>query len=95
MPRIEDVEKFILNQLSLIRKEPEKSFSADTQLVGEKRSIKSIELVELLLIMEEYVEEIFNNEFNWADNSAMSETRSVLRTVRSLAQHIVELNSKK
>ena len=95
MPRIEDVEKFILNQLSLIRKEPEKSFSADTQLVGEKRSIKSIELVELLLKMEEYVEEKFNNEFNWADNSAMSETRSVLRTVGSLAQHIVKLNSKK
>ena len=45
--------------------------------------------------MEEYVEEKFNSNFNWADNSAMSETRSVLSTVRSLAQHIVELNSKK
>ncbi len=94
MPTREDIEKFILNQLSLICKEPEKSFSADTQLVGENRSIKSMQLVELLLTMEEYVEEKFNSEFNWADNSAMSET-SVLRTVRSLAQHIVELNSKK
>ena len=95
MPTREDIEKFILNQLSLICKESEKSFSADTQLVGENRSIKSIQLVELLLKMEEYVEEKFNSEFNWEDNSAMSETRSVLRTVGSLAQHIVELNSKK
>ena len=95
MPTRGDVEEFILNQLSLICKEPEKSFSADTQLVGENRSIKSIQLVELLLKMEEYVEEKFNSEFNWADNTAMSETRSVLRTVESLAKHIVDLNSKK
>ena len=62
MPTRGDVEEFILNQLSLICKEPEKSFSADTQLVGENRSIKSIQLVELLLKMEEYVEEKFNSE---------------------------------
>ena len=95
MPARDDIEKFILKQLSFICKEPQSNFSIDTRLVGENRSIKSIQLVELLLKMEEYVEEKFNSEFNWADNSAMSETRSVLRTVGSLAQHIVELNSKK
>ena len=52
MPTRGDVEEFILNQLSLICKEPKKSFSVDTQLVGENRSIKSIQLVELLLKME-------------------------------------------
>ena len=45
--------------------------------------------------MEDYVEEKFNSKFNWSDNSAMSETRSVLRTINSLAEHIVELSSKK
>ena len=90
-----DIEKFLVKELSLICKEPENSFSTDTQLVGEHRSIKSVQLVELLLKIEEYVEENFNNEFNWADNSAMSETRSVLRTIGSLAEHIIELNSKK
>ena len=64
MPTREDIEKFILNQLSLICKEPKKSFSVDAQLVGENRSIKSIQLVELLLKMEEYVEEKFNSNFN-------------------------------
>jgi hypothetical protein len=95
MPAKDDIEKFIVKQLCLICKEPQTNFSTNTQLVGEKRSIKSVQLVELLLKMEEYVEEKFNNEFNWAENSAMSETRSVLRTVGSLAEHIVQLNSKK
>ena len=90
-----DVEKFIIKELSIICKEPQSSYSAKTQLVGENRSIKSMQLVELLLKMEEYVEENLNKKFNWADNSAMSERFSVLRTVGSLAEHVVELNSKK
>ena len=90
-----DIEKFIVKQLSNICKEPQNSFSAKTQLVGENRSIKSMQLVELLLKMEEYVEENLNKKFNWTDNSAMSERFSVLRTVESLAEHVVELNSKK
>jgi len=90
-----DVEKFIVKQLSNICKEPESSFSASTQLVGENRSIKSMQLVELLLKMEEYVEENLNSKFNWADNSAMSERFSVLRNVGALAEHVVQLNSKK
>ena len=90
-----NIEKFIVQELSRICKKPQSSFSVDTQLVGENRSIKSMQLVELLLKMEDYVEENFNSEFNWADNSAMSETWSILRTVGSLAEHVIELNSKK
>ena len=90
-----DIEKFLVKELSLICKEPESSYSAKTQLVGEKRSIKSMQLVELLLKMEDYVEKNFNNKFNWDNNSAMSETFSVLRTVESLAEHVIKLNSKK
>ena len=90
-----DVEKFIVKELSRICKEPQNSFSANTQLVGENRSIKSMQLVELLLKMEDYVEKNFNSEFNWDNNSAMSETFSVLRTVDSLAEHVIKLNSKK
>ena len=90
-----DIEKFLVKELSLICKEPESSYSSKTQLVGEKRSIKSMQLVELLLKMEDYVEKNFNSEFNWDKNSAMSETFSVLRTVESLADHVIKLNSKK
>ena len=91
----DDVEKFIIKELSIICKEPESSYSSKTQLVCEKRSIKSMQLVELLLKMEDYVEKNFNSEFNWDNNSAMSETFSVLRTVESLAEHVIKLNSKK
>jgi hypothetical protein len=59
-----DIEKFIIKELSIICKESESSYSSKTQLVGEKRSIKSMQLVELLLKMEDYVEKNFNSEFN-------------------------------
>tara|TARA_B110000305_G_C19055095_1_gene454465 strand:+ start:227 stop:514 length:288 start_codon:yes stop_codon:yes gene_type:complete len=90
-----NIENYIIKELALICKDPKRTFSSSTALVGPDRALRSIELVELLLKMEDYVEEKFNSKFNWADNSAMSETRSVLRTVNSLANHIVELSTKK
>jgi len=95
MSEINNIENYIIKELALICKDPKRIFSSNTALVGSERALKSIELVELLLKMEDYVEEKFNSKFNWADNSAMSETRSVLRTINSLANHIVELSSKK
>jgi hypothetical protein len=95
MPDVKNIEDYIIKELALICKDPKRIFLSSTALVGPERALKSIELVELLLKMEDYVEEKFNSKFNWADNSAMSETRSVLRTINSLAQHIVELSAKK
>ena len=95
MSEINNIENYLIKELALICKDPKKKFSSSTPLVGPERALKSIELVELLLKIEDYVEEKFNSKFNWADNSAMSETRSVLRTVNSLAKHIAELSSKK
>ncbi len=95
MSEIKNIENYIIKELALICKDPKRIFLSSTVLVGPERTLKSIELVELLLKMEDYVEEKFNSKFNWADNSAMSETRSVLRTINSLANHIVELSSKK
>ena len=95
MSEINNIENYIIKELALICKDPMRTFSSSTALVGPSRALESIELVELLLKMEDYVEEKFNSKFIWADNSAMSETRSVLRTVNSLASHIVELTSKK
>tara|TARA_B100001057_G_scaffold478583_1_gene549190 strand:- start:31 stop:318 length:288 start_codon:yes stop_codon:yes gene_type:complete len=95
MSNVEIIENYIIKELGLICKDPKRTFSPDTALVGPERALKSIELVELLLKMEDYVEEKFNSKFNWADNSAMSETRSVLRTINSLANHIFELSDKK
>ena len=95
MTSTKDIEQYILKELSSICKDTKNSFSANTVLVGEDRAIKSVQLVELLLKIEDYVEKNFNGKFNWENNSAMSETRSVLRSVKSLAAHVAELNSNK
>lgn len=95
MLEAKSIENYIIKQLAIICKDPKRKFASNTPLVGPTRALKSVELVELLLKMEDYVEEKFNSKFNWSDNSAMSETRSVFRTINSLAEHIVELSSKK
>lgn len=95
MNTLKEIEKIIIKELNLICKGNKISFSSKTPMVGPLRAIKSIQLVELLLKMEDYVEKNSNQKLNWADNSAMSETRSVLKTVNSLAKHILELLSKK
>ena len=95
MLEAKSIENYIIKQLAIICKDSKRKFASNTPLVGPTRALKSVELVELLLKMEDYVEENFNSKFNWSDNSAMSETRSVFRTINSLAEHIVELSSKK
>ena len=52
-----EISDFIIQQLNTICKDNPQEFTNNTQLVGEQRSIKSVELVELLLALEEYVED--------------------------------------
>lgn len=67
------------------------SVTADSPLVGEKATIKSRQLVEVLLNIEEYAEEKLGVAFSWTGDSAMSQRRSIFRTPRSLAEHLVAL----
>lgn len=95
MNSLKKIENIIIKELNLICKDNKMRFSSKTPMVGPSRAIKSIQLVELLLKMEDYVEKNSNQKLNWADNSAMSETRSVLKSVNSLAKHILDLITKK
>ena len=88
------ISNFIISQLKTICKSNPQTFSENTHLIGEQRSIKSVELVELLLSLEEYVEDKLNVEFDWSGDTAMSERRSILRSVDTLSQHIFELQNK-
>ncbi len=88
------ISKYIVSKLEEICKKDIKEFNDTTQLVGENRSIKSVELVELLLSLEEYVEDNLKVKFDWAGDSAMSERRSILRNIDTLSQHIFELQKK-
>jgi|TARA_B100001964_G_scaffold136270_1_gene150360 acyl carrier protein len=88
------ISEFIISQLKTICKSDPQTFSENTPLIGEQRSIKSVELVELLLGLEEYVEDNLNVKFDWSGDSAMSERKSILKSVDTLSEHIFELQSK-
>lgn len=89
-----EISDFIIQQLNTICKDNPQEFTNNTQLVGEQRSIKSVELVELLLALEEYVEDNTKVKFDWSGDSAMSERRSILKNIETLSEHIVELQNK-
>jgi hypothetical protein len=63
----------------------------DTVLVGTGRVVDSADLVMLLLAAEEFARDRLGAYFDWTSDSAMSEARSVLRNVGSLARHLSEL----
>ncbi len=83
-----EIETFLRNEVSAITGEPAESIKADTVLVGGGRVIDSADLVMLLLSVEDYAREELGAHFDWTSDSAMSEARSVLRTVGTLAQHL-------
>ena len=51
----------------------------------------SADLVMLLLAAEEYARDQLGAHFDWTSDSAMSEARSVLRSVGTLARHLSAL----
>ncbi|MBF0623197.1 MAG: acyl carrier protein [Magnetococcales bacterium] len=60
----------------------------DTPLVGRNSPFKSRQLVELLVGLEEFCDEQLGFEFDWTSDSALSEQRSVYRSVGSLAEYV-------
>jgi hypothetical protein len=70
---------------------PLETVDADTPLIGPERALKSRELVEVLLDLEEFAEERLQVEFNWTTDAAMSPSQSLFRTVDSLARHLFRL----
>ena len=60
-------------------------------LLGEKSQIKSRDLVEILLIVEDYLDEKHEIEFDWSSSNAMSNASSNYRNLGSLFAHIDSL----
>lgn len=84
-----DVEKFICDEVSMLVGDAGASITANTPLIGANRAVDSADLVVLLLAVEDYARENLGFEWDWTSDSAMSEARSVLRTIGSLAEHLV------
>lgn len=60
----------------------------EIKLIGDNASIKSRDLVEILLIIEDFLEEEHDIEFDWASSNAMSNANSNYRTLGTLKNYI-------
>lgn len=73
--------------IGLITKTLEGAFdiSDKTQLIGGESLLDSMKLVEVCLALEDLADE-HDFEFDWTSEAAMSKSRSMFRTVSSLAE---------
>ena len=89
----DSVVRFLVQEVSTITGAPAAGLSEETPLIGGGTALTSRGLVELLVALEEFSEEKLHVRFDWTSDSAMSETRSVYRTLGSLADHIARLSA--
>ena len=89
----EEVEKFICDEVSMLIGDTESKVTAATPLIGQNRAVDSADLVVLLLAVQDYANENLGFDWDWTSDSAMSEARSILRSVGSLAEHLVNQTS--
>lgn len=66
--------------------------SENSSLIGENRILDSLGLVELCLRLEELSQE-FSFEFDWTSSTAMSASKSMFRSVGTLANEFVSQNA--
>jgi acyl carrier protein len=81
-------EDFIKSEVAALTGKDAGEVSAETVLVGAGRVVDSADLVMLLLAAEDYARDNLGATFDWTSDSAMSEARSVLRNVGTLAKHL-------
>ena len=89
----DDVELFIREEVSGMTAMPLETVSRETVLVGSGRVVDSADLVMLLLSVEDFARERLGVNFDWTSDAAMSEARSVLRAVGTLARHLTDLQT--
>lgn len=93
MVAYDDVERFIRDEIAAMTAMPPDSVTGDTVLVGKGRVVDSADLVMLMLSVEEFARDRLGAAFDWTSDSAMSEARSVLRSVGTLARHVADLQT--
>ena len=61
------------------------------ELLGDDSKVKSRDLVEILLIIEDFLDENHDIEFDWSSSNAMSSASSNFRTLGTLYAHVLSL----
>lgn len=88
------ITEFVQDELVAVTGRKPACFNEDTVLFGAAGNIKSREVVELMLAIEDFMVNEFELEFDWASDSAMSDQHSVFRSVRALVDHLTDLVTK-
>ena len=91
MSDYQKVEEFLRNEVAAITGQPVDAITGSTVLVGNGRVVDSADLVMLLIAVEEFAKDSLGATFDWTSDSAMSEARSVLRSIGHLSKHLSEL----
>ncbi len=73
----------VLQEVKILLNDDSAAVTLDTALIGEHGVIDSMSLVELCLRLEDKAV-VLGFEFDWTSESAMSQDRSMFRTVGSL-----------
>ena len=68
--------------------------SADMPLIGDTSMLDSMQLVEVCLALEDLAEE-YGFEFDWTSDATMSKSRSMFRSVTSLAEEFLNQSESK
>tara|TARA_B100000900_G_C19947044_1_gene460103 strand:+ start:231 stop:497 length:267 start_codon:yes stop_codon:yes gene_type:complete len=69
----------------------DEDINENLMLLGDKSIVKSRDLVEILLIVEDFLDENYDIEFDWSSSNAMSSASSNFRNLGSLFDHIRSL----
>ena len=85
--KIEQAIKIVIEAISDVLKGKTETFeiSEDIKLIGEESLLDSMNLVEVCLLLEDLAEE-HGFEFDWTCEAAMSRSRSMFRSVSTLAE---------
>ncbi len=87
----DDIEQFLCEEVASLTGTPLDSITSTTALVGSNRVIDSADLVMLLLAADDFAREKLSTSFDWTSDSAMSDARSVLRSIETLGRHLHSL----
>ncbi len=84
----EDAKELVVSVVSGVVKN-EADVPIDMPLIGGESPLDSLSLVEVCLALEDLADE-HGFEFNWASEAAMSNSRSMFRSVSALAQEFAD-----
>ena len=78
------MENIIIEEIKILLEDDDVELTPDTPLIGGDTALDSMHLVSLCLRLEEISEEQ-GFEFDWTSETAMSQSRSLFRTIKSLS----------